>query len=239
MSYFRIENLSFTLENNRKLFSEINLHLEKSKIGAVLGSSGSGKTSLLRCIAGLEKPDTGRILFEENSESIDITQKPPFKRDIGFMFQSAALFPNLTVKENILFGIQKLPKNEKQNRLEQMLDLTRMSEQLNKFPDSLSGGEKQRIALARALAPAPKLLLMDEPFSGLDPDLKENLRSDLLEILRRDGTSVLLVTHDHQEAYFLADYIGVLAAGRLKFWQDKFSAFQVTEEKVPKLISFS
>ena len=236
MSYFKIENLSLTLQNKKCLFSDVNLSLEKGKVGAILGQSGSGKTSLLRCIAGLETATAGKISFFENKEVIDVTTLPPFQRKIGLMFQSTALFPHLTVKENILFGIQNFSEEQKKFRLEQMVDLIRMGDYLNKYPDKLSGGEKQRIALARSLAPSPILLLMDEPFTGLDFELKNKMKSDLLNIFRQDGTTALFVTHDHNEAFFLADNVGKLNAGQLTSWTDKKSAFRVDYEETPKLI---
>jgi len=196
--------------------------LEQGEIGCFLGYSGCGKTTALRAIAGLEPIRRGRIELNNHCLTSQSAQKSytviPAKRGMGMVFQDYALFGHLSVAKNIAFGIHRLPKAEQKARVAEMLALVGLTEHANKRPNELSGGQQQRVALARALAPKPKLLLLDEPFSNLDVVLRESLATNVRDILKRTNTTAILVTHDQNEAFALADKIGVMQGGRLIQW---------------------
>lgn len=186
--------------------------LSDGEIACLLGSSGCGKTTALRAIAGFESPQSGTILLHNR----ELSGIPPHKRGIGMVFQDYALFPHLNIAENIAFGLHKHSKTEKKQRIGELLALIKLEDSAKKYPHQLSGGQQQRVALARALAPKPALILMDEPFSNLDADLRHRLSKDVRELLKQQQTAALLVTHDQQEAFAMADRIAVMQAGRLK-----------------------
>ena len=163
---------------------------------AILGPSGCGKTTTLRAICGLELPSSGTIEYEGQ----DITQVPTHRRNIGYLFQEGALFPHLTVGQNICFGIRNLSAEKQRNRLEELLHLVQLTGLDSRTTTELSGGQRQRVALARALARQPKLILLDEPFSSLDATLKDALRTDLFAILKQTDTAAIMVTHDKDDA---------------------------------------
>jgi iron(III) transport system ATP-binding protein len=179
-----------------------------------LGPSGCGKTTLLRCIAGLESMDSGRIV----QAGIDITKLPPSVRDFGIVFQSYALFPNLSVHDNIAYGLvaQGQPRPMIVERVAELVALVGLRGQETKYPAQLSGGQQQRVALARALAPMPGLLLLDEPLSALDAKVRTHLRRELRDVHRKVGLTTIMVTHDREEALTLADRIAVMNAGRIE-----------------------
>ena len=201
--------------------------LAAGEIGVLIGPSGCGKTSLLRAVAGLERCTTGRVTVD--GECLDNAATglhlPPEQRRIGMVFQDYALFPHLSVAENIAFGLQQLPRAARATRVQHMLDLVGLAHAARRAPHELSGGQQQRIALARALAPQPRLLLLDEPFSSLDIDLREHLAQELRAILKASGTTALFVTHDQLEAFALGDAIGVMNAGRLEQWGDAYTLY--------------
>jgi iron(III) transport system ATP-binding protein len=174
---------------------------------ALLGPSGSGKTTLLRLIAGLEMPDAGTISFDGRIISSPEYVLPPSERSIGFVFQSAALWPHMTVSDNILFGLDHLPENEQQQRLKTLLERMEITPVKDRFPDQISGGEARRVALARALAPRPTTLLFDEPLTNLDRKLRDDLLSLISETIRETGSAMVYVTHDEYEAECVADTI--------------------------------
>ena len=193
---------------------EVDLRLDQGRIGVLFGPSGCGKSTLLRIIAGLEHPDSGRILLSGRSvggEGVVFT--PPERRKVGMVFQDLALFPHLSVRRNIAFGIRRDPGCA--SRVSELLRLTRLEALADRMPHQLSGGEQQRVALARALAPGPDLLLLDEPFASLDAQLRGRVREELLGILRSLGTTVLLVTHDREEALGAAEHLMVMSSGRV------------------------
>ncbi|MDO5769340.1 MAG: ABC transporter ATP-binding protein [Psychrobacter sp.] len=196
--------------------------LKQGEIGCFLGYSGCGKTTALRAIAGLEPIRQGSIYLNTQCLSEQSQARSyavvPAKRGLGMVFQDYALFGHLTVAKNIAFGIHHCPKAEQKARVEEMLALVGLSEHANKRPSQLSGGQQQRVALARALAPRPKLLLLDEPFSNLDVVLRESLAMNVRDILKRTNTTAILVTHDQNEAFALADKIGVMKDGKLIQW---------------------
>ncbi len=208
--------------------------LEAGEIGCLLGPSGCGKTTALRCIAGFETPDAGEIragdeLLVGNGQVV-----PPERRHIGMVFQDFALFPHLTAAGNIAFGLGALSRAERDARVSELLGLVGLARQGARYPDELSGGQQQRVALARALAPRPRLVLMDEPFSNLDTDVRRRLAADVRNALRAEGATALLVTHDQQEAFALADRIGVMRAGRLEQWD---SAWQIYHAPASRFVA--
>lgn len=235
MSFVKVENLNFSYNDSKIILENISFNLNKGQIGVLLGASGSGKSTLLRSIAGFEKPKSGQILIDDKIVFDSETWLAAGKRNIGFLFQNLALFPHMNVEENILFGISELPKLEQKQRLDDLLKLTNLSGYNLKKIDSLSGGEKQRVALARSLAPKPALLLMDEPFSSLDPDLRQSMRHEVRSILKSQNMTALVVTHDHQEAYDLADQLGVVENTKLKVWGSRDDFFKLENRETPVL----
>ena len=202
----RINNLSYSM-NEKKILNNINLQLEKEKIACILGPSGCGKTTLLKLIAGLSKVQEGEIFLNENLVSSSNIHLKTEKRKIGFLFQDYALFPHQTVKQNLQFAIKDKSTS---HRAEEIMDVIKLSDSLEKYPHELSGGEQQRVALARSIIAKPDLLLLDEPFSSLDLNLKEEVRDDTLHLLQKSNISVLLVTHDPFEAMFISNQINIM-----------------------------
>ena len=193
-----INNLSHSYGGKNPTIQNINLDIEKSERIAILGPSGCGKSTLLRLIAGLEKPNNGQVIIEGIVVSSENEIVPPEKRNIGLVVQEKALFPHLSVYDNICFGIKK--NQNKKTITSDLLQLLKIDLLKNKYPHEISGGEQQRVALARSLAPNPKLLMLDEPFSALDKDLKDILYEDISEVFTERGSTILLVTHDSNEA---------------------------------------
>ena len=210
----KINSLSRSFDRGRSLaLQEVSFELKKGDVCAIVGESGSGKTTLVRLIAGLERPDQGSIELDGKTVSSLKTFIPPEKRKIGLVFQEYALFPHLTILENILYGISK-QKNKKQ-RAKEVLELVGLTSMEKRYPHQLSGGQQQRVALARALAPNPSLLILDEPFSNLDAMLRMQLRSQVFEIIKKTGVTALFVTHDTQDALSVADEILILQEGEV------------------------
>ncbi len=193
-----IKNLSHSYGETNQIIQNINLEIEKSDRVAILGPSGCGKSTLLRLIAGLEKPNLGQITIDGTVVSTEKFVVPPEKRKIGLVVQEKALFPHLSVYDNISFGIKK--NIDKKAITNDLLELLKIDSLKNKYPHEISGGEQQRVALARSLAPNPKLLMLDEPFSALDKDLKGVLYEEISQVFSERGSTILLVTHDSQEA---------------------------------------
>jgi putrescine transport system ATP-binding protein len=192
----------------------LSLDIKAGEFFALLGPSGCGKTTLLRMLAGFETPDQGRILLDGQ----DIARVLPHQRPVNMMFQNYALFPHLSVRENIAFGLKRMgmPRGEIKQRVAEMISLVRLDGLETRKPDQLSGGQKQRVALARSLARRPRVLLLDEPLAALDKKLRESTQLELMEVQRRLGMTFIIVTHDQQEAMTVADRIGVMDAGRLE-----------------------
>ncbi|WP_289142896.1 ABC transporter ATP-binding protein [uncultured Brevibacillus sp.] len=208
MTYFQMEEISFGYgTGSRNVIQEFTMRMEQGEIVGILGQSGCGKSTLLRLIAGLEEPKAGRIVINGR---ILVDQRQfvePERRGVGMIFQDYALFPHLTVEQNILFGLHGLSKKERGQRLKEMLELVQMQEYSKRYPHELSGGQQQRVAFARALAPRPAILLMDEPFSNLDTELKNKIREDLKQLLRAANITSILVTHDKEDAQTICDRI--------------------------------
>jgi iron(III) transport system ATP-binding protein len=194
----------------------LSFELEKGEILALLGPSGCGKTTTLRLIAGFEQPDAGVVEIGGRIMANGSMSVPPEQRGIGVVFQEYTLFPHLTVDENVLFGLRHLAFQERRQRRREMLEMVGLGSFAERYPHELSGGQQQRVALARALAPRPALLLLDEPFSNLDADLRSQMLQDVSIILRDLETTAVFVTHDHEEAFMVADRVGVLNGGCLE-----------------------
>ncbi len=208
----RLENITKKYADVKAL-DNINLEFYRGKINILLGPSGAGKTTLLRIIAGLERPDTGRVYIDGE----DATNEPPWERQIAMVFQESSLFPHMTVYDNIAFGLEplQLDENEVRRRVEYVSEILRIRHLLYRYPDQLSGGEAKRVALARALVVMPKILLLDEPLSNLDMALREELRRELRRIQRETKITFIYVTHDHDEALEMGDYIAIIDKGRI------------------------
>ena len=206
-----IKNLSKSYNGKIYALKNCNFSVKKGKTCAIVGESGSGKTTLLRLISGLETPDNGSIVIDEKTVSNDNLISPPNKRKVGMVFQDYALFPHLTVEENIGFGI----KENKKDTIQEMLSLIDMKSFSKSYPSELSGGQEQRVAIARTLALKPKLLLLDEPFSNLDLGLKSKLRKEITKISKQVGITLIFITHDIFDVIDIADQIVFLKNGIL------------------------
>jgi iron(III) transport system ATP-binding protein len=204
---------------------DLSFSLPRGAIGCLLGPSASGKTTVLRSIAGFEAPQQGTILISGRVVSGPGVMLAPEKRRIGMVFQDYALFPHLSVAENIAFGLHAAPQGERAARVRELAALVGLGTALQKYPHEISGGQQQRVALARALAPRPELLLLDEPFSNLDIDLRERLSAEVRGIIKASGATAVLVTHDQQEAFAMADEIGILHQGRIQQWDSAYNLY--------------
>ncbi|HEY8554457.1 MAG TPA: ABC transporter ATP-binding protein [Burkholderiales bacterium] len=205
--------------------ADLSFRLERGAIGCLLGPSGCGKTTVLRCIAGFERIRAGAIRLNGITVSSPSRTVPPEERRIGMVFQDYALFPHLSVADNIAFGLHGLPRAERRRRAQELAEMVGLGGVLAKYPHELSGGQQQRVALARALAPRPELLLLDEPFSNLDVDLRERLSLEVREIIKASGATAILVTHDQHEAFAMADEIGIMHEGRLQQWDSAYNLY--------------
>jgi iron(III) transport system ATP-binding protein len=214
VTQLEIKNLSVSF-GGQQILHDVNLAIEQKELIAVLGSSGAGKSTLLRLIAGFEAPSAGEIWLSGELVSNANSLTAPERRGIGIVPQDAALFPHLSVSGNIEFGLRGLDKAKKQARVIELLKLVRMEEFADRKPDQLSGGQAQRVALARALANKPALVLLDEPFSALDAELREVLRLEVKAALKAEGATAILVTHDQEEALSLADRVAIMRSGTI------------------------
>ena len=208
----KIEDLSLSFKD-QDILKNINLSLDLAERVSILGESGSGKSSLLRCIAGFENINKGKISLKNEIVSSETFMLPTEKRGVGMVVQEKALFPHLTVKKNILFGIES--NSNKNEIVSELAELFKIEKLLDKLPGQISGGEQQRVAFARSLAPSPSLLMLDEPFSALDDKLKQELYYELDKIFEKQELSILLVTHDREEAQILTSRSLKLSQGSL------------------------
>ena len=208
----KIENLSLSYKD-QEVLKNINLSLDLGERVSILGESGSGKSSLLRCIAGFENINKGKISLKNEIVSSETFLLPTEKRGVGMVVQEKALFPHLTVKKNILFGIES--NSNKNEIVSELAELFKIEKLLDKLPGQISGGEQQRVAFARSLAPSPSLLMLDEPFSALDDKLKQELYYELDKIFEKQELSIILVTHDREEAQILTSKSIKLSQGLL------------------------
>jgi iron(III) transport system ATP-binding protein len=198
------------------VIEDLSLSVREGELLTLLGPSGCGKTTTLRLIAGLERPSEGIVSLEGEPVAGEERFLPPERRDVGVVFQEFALFPHLTARENIAFGIEDLPKSSRERRVDELLELVGLNAHGEKYPEELSGGQQQRVALARSLAPEPRLLLLDEPFSNLDVDLRVEMREEVRRILKEAGVTAVSVTHDQEEAMSISDRVAVMYEGRIE-----------------------
>ncbi len=220
----QLNEISIQLDGHT-IVSNINLELSSGEIGCLLGHSGCGKTTLLRAIAGFEQPASGEVILRGKQVASPQKSLPTEQRNVGMVFQDLALFPHLSIADNIAFGIRHKSTKEIDARIETLLELVRLPQLRNKYPHQLSGGQQQRIALARAMAPQPDLLLLDEPFSSQDSERREQLAREVGQILREDNITAMLVTHDQHEAFAMADHIGVINNGKLMQWDTPYNLY--------------
>jgi iron(III) transport system ATP-binding protein len=204
---------------------DLSFDLGPGEIACLLGSSGCGKTTMLRLIAGFEVPSAGSIRLNGVTIASDKSQIPAEARRIGMVFQDYALFPHLSIAANIGFGLREKSAPATRQRVDEMLDLIGLPNRSENYPHELSGGQQQRVALARALAPQPHLLLLDEPFSNLDVELRERLSIEVRNILKRAGMAAILVTHDQNEAFAVADVVGIMRDGRIEQWDTPYNLY--------------
>lgn len=208
MKLLEMSDVSFHYSNGKQqVLQNFSLDLDKGEAVGVLGQSGCGKSTLLRLIAGLEAPAAGRIVIGGRTVVDESSFVHPEARGVGMVFQDYGLFPHMTVEKNIMFGLHRLARKERTARLEEMLELVQLQQYRKRYPHELSGGQQQRVAFARALAPQPTLLLMDEPFSNLDTNLRGEIRAELRELLSKAAITSILVTHDQEDADAICDRI--------------------------------
>ncbi len=227
------QNNNFQLEVNHlsidykeiTALDDISFKLRKGQIGCLLGPSGCGKTTVLRSIAGFETPSAGEIILHNQLMSKAGWSLATEKRRVGMVFQDFALFPHLNVFQNITFGLREATSIDKQQRANELLELVGLANKIKAYPHELSGGQQQRVAIARAMAPRPEILLLDEPFSDIDAEQRQKLVHDIGVIIRQEGITTLLVTHDQLEAFALADQIGVMKNGRMHQWGTGFDLY--------------
>lgn len=219
-----LENVSHRYEKDLVL-KKISCRVYEGEIACLLGMSGCGKTTLLRTIAGFETICEGSIKINGREVSSSRTSLSPEKRRIGVVFQDYALFPHLTVLQNVAFGIRHLPQVEISEKVDFLLQSVALSEWADRYPSELSGGQQQRVALIRALAPEPALLLLDEPFSNLDHNLREKMKHDLKVLLKGFGVTAIMVTHNQDEAFDIADRIGIMNGGKMEQWDSAYKLY--------------
>lgn len=220
----QVENLHIAFDRET-IIRGASFSLAKGEIGCLLGPSGCGKTTLLRAIAGFETVNRGEIKIEGETVSSESVSVVPERRGIGMVFQDYALFPHLSVAENIGFGLKGAGRSDRRAKVDRLLELVGLSGSARAFPHELSGGQQQRVALARAIAPEPKLLLLDEPFSNLDVTLRDKLTVEVRDILKAADITALMVTHNQFEAFSVADSVGVVFDGCIKQWDSAFNVY--------------
>lgn len=211
--------------DDEMIVEHFSLNFRDTTLNCLLGPSGCGKTTVLRAIAGFQPITHGQIILDGQVISEKGMTVPPEKRGIGMVFQDYALFPHLSVRDNVAFGIRKRSRSQQKKTVEEMLELVGLEDTIDRYPHELSGGQQQRVAVARALAPEPPLILMDEPFSNLDVELRERLVLDVREILRQRQTTTLFVTHDQEEAFIIGEHVAVMDKGRILQWDMPYNLY--------------
>ena len=219
-----VDNVEVILGQNKIVHSST-FALSPGELGCLLGPSGCGKTTLLRALAGFCEIASGNIIINNQTVSSVEQHTPVQNRNIGYVMQDFALFPHLTVAQNIAFGLHRHDPNASDLRVNEMLELVQLTDFRDAYPNALSGGQQQRVAIARALAPAPSLLLLDEPFSALDPALRESLVNEIKAILKASKVTSLMVTHDQGEAFAFADKVAVMNQGTIEQWDGAFALY--------------
>lgn len=230
LNQFELNQVSIDIEKT-PIVHDVSFTLDHGQIGCLLGPSGSGKTTLLRAIAGFQPICRGTITMRGETVDNGAQALPAEKRRIGMMFQDLALFPHLNVADNIAFGIRKLNRQQRDNRIDELLTIVNMRAHKKQYPHELSGGQQQRVALMRAMAPGPDLILLDEPFSSQDTELRVQLVQEVRDILKEDNVTAVLVTHDQNEAFAIADVIGVLNNGRLSQWDTAYNLYHTPNDR--------
>ena len=219
-----LKQVSVALERT-PIVHQIDLTLQQGQIACLLGPSGCGKTTLLRAIAGFEPVTAGQINISGEKVSEAGWQLPVEKRHVGMVFQDYALFPHMNVRDNIAFGLRAMGSADRKRRVDELALMLRITELLEAWPHRLSGGQQQRVAIARAMAPKPRILLLDEPFASLDVELREEIAREIRSVLKSDGITTILVSHNQFEAFAMADEIGVMRAGTLQQWSPAFELY--------------
>ncbi len=230
MPLLTVDNISAGYDGEN-IVEGLSFHINRGEIVSLLGPSGCGKTTALRAIAGFEPVSAGEILISQHLASAPGTTVPPERRSIGMVFQDYALFPHLTIGQNIAFGLGKMPAVDRSVQVRHLLESTGLDGMQDRYPHELSGGQQQRVALARALAPRPTLLLMDEPFSNLDIELRERLSVEVRDLLKSEGISGILVTHDQHEAFAVSDKVGVMFQGRIRQWDTPYKLYHEPSDR--------
>jgi len=224
MPLLKVDNIACQYADE-KVFDSLSFHVNRGEIVSLLGPSGCGKTTALRAIAGFENISDGNIRLNGHIIAEPGASVPPEKRQIGMVFQDYALFPHLTIKQNIAFGLRHMPRSSQIEQVDHMINAVGLEGYQERYPHELSGGQQQRVALARALAPHPNLLLMDEPFSNLDIELRERLSLEVRDILKKEGITGILVTHDQHEAFAISDKVGVMHQGEILQWDTPYNLY--------------
>lgn len=230
-SFLQINSLSAAYDNNATVIEDISFGLAEGDLGCLLGPSGCGKTTILRAISGFQELRSGSISLAGKVISQANNIVAPERRNVGMVFQDHALFPHLSIANNVGFGLSKLTRQERETRVTNLLELVGMQDYHQQYPHELSGGQSQRVALARAIAPQPKLLLMDEPFSNLDTELRESLGYEVRGLLKELGITAIMVTHDQHDAFALGDQIGVMSQGKLVQWDTSFNLYHAPNSR--------
>jgi len=225
-----LDRVSVDIDGHR-IINNVSFELAEGDIACLLGPSGCGKTTVLRTIGGFQSPSGGQVLLAEETVATATAQATPEQRRVGMVFQDLALFPHMNVRANVAFGMSAQSHQASNKRVDELLDLVSMREYESSYPHQLSGGQQQRVALIRAMAPRPPVLLMDEPFSSQDTERRVQLAHEVREILKRDGITSVLVTHDQYEAFAIADHIGVMADGHLLQWDNAFDLYHKPANK--------
>lgn len=226
-----LDQLCIDIDGTR-IIDDVSFSLKSGDIGCLLGPSGCGKTTLLRAIGGFQQPSQGELHIANKRVACATSQTNAEQRRVGMVFQDLALFPHMTVRKNVAFGLAgQQSRKAIEERVNELLDLVGMHRYADSYPHQLSGGQQQRVALIRAMAPRPPVLLLDEPFSSQDTERRVQLAHEVREILKRDGITAVLVTHDQFEAFAIADHIGVMANGQLRQWDDAYSLYHTPADR--------
>lgn len=230
-TFLTFSNVTTGYQPDHTIIDNVSFSLSEGELGCLLGPSGCGKTTILKAICGFQDIHQGEITLGGRTLSTPANSIPPEQRNVGMVFQDHALFPHLSIAKNISFGLQNLNRVEAEKQIDKMLELVGMRDFRDIYPHEISGGQSQRIAIARALAPQPRLLLMDEPFSNLDTSLRESLGYEVRQLLKDAGMTAIMVTHDQHDAFSLGDTIGVLANGHLQQWGSPFDLYHAPNNK--------
>lgn len=230
VDFLKVQGISAAYDKTPTI-EDINFNLAEGELACLLGPSGCGKTTILRTISGFQNLLTGSITLHDKVLASNSVNVLPEKRGVGMVFQEHALFPHLTLKKNIGFGLHRISRDERNKKVSAMLDLIGMSGLGDRYPHELSGGQSQRVALARAVAPQPKLLLLDEPFSNLDTELRESLGNEIRDLLKELGITAIMVTHDQHDAFALGDTVGVMSQGKILQWDNPFNLYHAPNSR--------